>query len=130
MARDTSNNQVRYRAHLWCTRNGASTRCNFRNENAYLFFKDCAPSDTSLACERTIDAYGPRNFSGCPTNCNVTGVFHDGTWHPDAHVSYRSYSGYLQARFLDINHLTQVYQGCSKWADPIAGTEYPPSTCF
>jgi hypothetical protein len=129
VARDTSNNNIRYRAHLWCTRNGSNTLCNFRNDNAFLFYKDCAPADISLACERTIDGYGPRNFPGCPDYCNISNAYYNGTWHPYGHVSYRSVSQYMQARFLAINHLTQVYAGCSNWADPISGAWYYPGTC-
>jgi hypothetical protein len=131
VAKDTSTGQIRYRAHLWCTKNGSNSPCNFRNDDAWLFYKDCAPSNFSLACERTINGYGPRDFPGCPTYCNVSNAYYDGTWHSDAHVSYRSVSYTLQARFLGSvsDHLTQVYAGCSNWADPQTGAWYYPGTC-
>jgi hypothetical protein len=128
IARNTSTNQVRYRAHLWCTRNGANTACNFRNDNAFLFYKDCAPSNTSVACEQTIDAYGPRNFPGCPDYCNISHAYYDGTYHPSNHTSWRSVSTAIQARFLAINHLTNTYAGCSRWAT-VSGVEWPPPHC-
>jgi hypothetical protein len=129
IAHDHSTNQVRYRAHLWCTRNGANTACNFRNDNAYLFYKNCAPSDTSVACERTIDAYGPRDFPGCPTYCNISHAYYNGRWHANNHTSWRSLSyGGMQARFLAINHLTNTYSGCSRWAT-MSGVEWPPPHC-
>jgi hypothetical protein len=128
VAFNTSTNQVRYRAHLWCTRNGSNTPCNFRNDGAYLFYKDCAPSDFSLACERTINTYGRRDFPGCPDYCNISNAFYDGTWHPNNHVSYRSVSYTLQARFLAINHLTNTYSGCSNWVTS-SNVEYYPGTC-
>ena len=131
VGKDTSTGQIRYRAHLWCTKNGSNSLCNFRNDDAYLFYKDCAPSNTSLACERTISGYGPRDFAGCPTYCNISHAYYDGKWHPDAHVSYRSVSLALQARFLGSasDHLTNVYVGCSNWADPQTGAEWYPGTC-
>jgi hypothetical protein len=79
VAKDTSTGKVRYRAHLWCTRNGSNSPCNFRNDGAWLFYKNCAPSNFSLACERTIDAWGPRDFPGCPTYCNVSHAYPDST---------------------------------------------------
>jgi hypothetical protein len=125
VGRNTSTNQIRYRAHLWCTRNGANTACNFRNDNAWLFYKDCAPASS---CDSTVDAYGPRNFPGCPdpNYCNVSHAYYDGTYHPNNHTSWRSvsYAG-LQARFLAINHLTNTYSGCSKWAT-VSGVEASP----
>jgi hypothetical protein len=129
IARDTATNNVRYRAHLWCTRNGANTACNFRNDNAWLFYKNCAPSDTSVACERTIDGYGPRDFPGCPAYCNISHAYYNGGWHPNNHTSWRSvsYAG-MQARFLAINHLTNTYSGCSRWATA-SGVEWPPPHC-
>jgi hypothetical protein len=109
---DTSNhNAARYRAHLWCTREGSPTKCNFRNDDAYLFYKDCPPS----LCDPT-GAYGPRDFPGCPDYCGITDAYYNGSSHIDSHVSFRSYSGAMQARFLAIDHLTNQYWGCSKWA--------------
>lgn len=127
VARDTSDNDVRYRAHLWCTRNGANTACNFANNNAYLFYKDCAPS---ASCDPTVDAWGPRNFPGCPdpNYCNVSHAYYNGSWHADTHTSYRSVS-YIKARFLAINHLTNTYVGCSKWAQTPSGIEWTAPHC-
>jgi hypothetical protein len=128
IAHDHSTTQVRYRAHLWCTRNGSNTACNFRNDNAYLFYKNCAPSNTSIECERTIDGYGPRDFPGCPDYCNISHAYYNGTWHPNNHTSWRSVSTAIQARFLAINHLTNTYAGCSRWATT-SGVEWPPPRC-
>jgi hypothetical protein len=118
----TLNNSVRYRAHLWCTRNGANTPCNFRNSYAYLYYKNCPPSYTCDSGD-----WGPRNFPGCPDYCNISHAYYDGTWHADDYYSYRSKSLVLQARFLAINHLTLEYWGCSKWVRPFTGEEASPA---
>jgi hypothetical protein len=128
IAHDHSTNKVRYRAHLWCTRNGSNTACNFRNDSATFQFKDCAPSDTSVACERTISSYGTGDFPGCPTYCNISHAYYNGSWHTVNHTSYRSVSFAIQARFLAINYLTNTYAGCSKWAT-VSGVEWTSPHC-
>jgi len=94
-------------------------------------YKNCSPSNTTLSCEKTISGWGPRDFAGCPTYCNISHAYYDGTWHADSHVSYRSVSWAMQARFLGSasDHLTNVYVGCSNWADPQTGAEWYPGTC-
>jgi hypothetical protein len=127
VGRDTGNNTVHYRAHFWCTRNGADTRCNFGNDAAFLYWKDCEPSDFT-ACPN--GAWGPRNFPRCPTYCNVVHAYYNGTPHSDSRISYRSVTGILKARFLEIDVLLTEYNACSKWTD-VGGpyADYAASSC-